>query len=183
MGTDPVPALKRMISESRSGPRDVLRRIEIQLKAYPNESITPEALNKTIDSYAEACFAQMVAAYDRQYPGLCRASLVLFEGRDFVTRSAIPTRLEQMIAVNSEVTAFKDQMWAQDPDNFANLLVQFGLVAVQVGSAEILPFHAAYLDEATKSEARLICIPGLRSRLRLPSPSPRAAKKRTPRKR
>jgi hypothetical protein len=165
--TDPRLPLEKIIGESRSGPRDALRRLEVHLKAFPNEPATTESLCKSADRYASACFDQMYAAYDKQYPGLSRAALILFEGQnEAIPRSNLRTRLDQMIASRTEILPFKDQTWARDSVHFSELLVQFGLAAVQTPTSIVLPFHENYIDEASRADAVFVCIPGLRAQLR-----------------
>ena len=174
----PEPALDVIVADSRSGPRDALRRLELHFDAYPGDPVTPDALEKTIGAYSDACFQQMFAAYEAQYPGLVRASLVLFEGRDLeIAKSALRNRLDQMIATSKEVLAFKDQEWARDAAQFSDLLVQFGLVAVKSGQSPLLPFHANYVDEATKPEAVFTYLPALRGRIQFAPPAAAAPAK------
>ena len=175
--TDPEAALTAIIRDSRTGPRDALRRIELHFDNYPHEPLTPKALEKTIDAYGEACFDQMFGAYERQYPGLSRASLIVFEGRETsIPKVAIRNRLDQMIASSTEVLAFKDEPWARDAARFSDLLVQFGLVALKSGSDVTLPFHANYLDEAAKPDAVFTFVPGLRARMMGPRPGSASTK-------
>jgi hypothetical protein len=168
----PEPALQQLLRDSRSGPRDVLRRLSIQMDAYPDLPVTPESLELTIDRYSNACFDQIYGAYERQYPGLARVALILFEGRlPEVARSSIGERLDQMIGSSPEVLAAKDQPWARDASLLTDLLVQFGLVAVKGSSTSVLPYHFAYVDEAEKPDANYVVIPGLRARLRKSPPN------------
>ncbi|CCV11761.1 hypothetical protein [Mesorhizobium sp. STM 4661] len=177
-GAAPEPALKQLLQDSRSGPRDVLRRLSIQLDAYPNLSVTPENLELTIERYSGACFDQIFGAYERQYPGLARISLILFEGKaPDIRRAAIAERLDQMIAGSPEVLAAKDQPWARDATLLTDLLVQFGLVAVNRGGDRVLPYHTTYVDEAEKPDAIYSVLPGLRGRLRRTS-MPASTKKK-----
>jgi hypothetical protein len=170
---DPEVTLTKIVNDSRSGPRDALRRLSLHLDAFPNEPVTPESLEKTIDIYSEACFEQMHGAYERQFPGLSRASIILFEGRELsIPKSNIRDRLDQMIASKNEILAFKNETWARDAAHFSDLIVEFGLVAIQTSHGKILPFHANFLDEAAKSDAVFTFIPGLRGKLRKPSAGP-----------
>ena len=147
-----------------------LRRLELHFDAYPDEPVTPEALDKTIDSYSEACFDQMYGAYERQYRGLSRAAIVLFEGPSAsVAKVNIRNRLDSMIGSSKDILAFKDESWARDATLFADLLVQFGLVAVQTTNGIVLPYHTHYLEEAAKSDAVFTLIPGLRGRANIPA--------------
>ncbi|AYG61942.1 hypothetical protein CCGE525_24085 (plasmid) [Rhizobium jaguaris] len=163
--TDPEPALDAIVKDCRSGPRDALRRLELHFDAHLDEPVTPETLEKTIDSYSEACFEQMYGAYERQYRGLSRAAIVLFEGPSAsVPKVNVRNRLDSMIGSSKEILAFKDESWARDATLFADLLVQFGLVAIQTANSIVLPYHAHYPEEAAKSDAVFTLIPGLRGR-------------------
>lgn len=163
---DPEPALDLIVRDSRSGPRDALRRLELHFDSYPGTPVTPKNLELTIGAYSDACFDQMFAAYERQYPGLARSSLILFEGRETNnSKNGLRIRLDQMVASSTEFFAFKDQPWARDAAQFADLLVQFGLVAINARDGVILPFHASYIEEAAKSDATLTFLPGLRGRI------------------
>lgn len=162
-GKDPLSVVDMLVADSRSGPRDILRRLEIQLKAYPDREVSLSSLSETKTRYASACYDQMYAAYDNQYPGVAQAALSIFSDEVEVRRSQLRLKLEQMIAINREIFTFKDQEWARDYRLFSDLLVEFGLVAIKTQSQTVLPFHALYLDEAMKSDALFVCIPGLRS--------------------
>jgi hypothetical protein len=170
---DPEAALETIVNDSRSGPRDALRRLSLHLDAYPDDPVTPESLENTIDGYSEACFDQMYGAYERQYPGLSRASIILFEGKETrIPKTRIRDRIDQMIASNNEILAFKNETWARDAAHFSDLIVQFGLVAIETSRGKILPFHANFIDEAAKPDAVFTFIPGLRGKMRKPSAAP-----------
>lgn len=58
-----------------------------------------------------------------------------------------------LVASSAEVLAAKDQPWARDATLLTDLLVQFGLVAVNKDGKRVLPYHATYVDEAEKPDA------------------------------
>ncbi len=165
--SEPEAALEAIIRDSRTGPRDVLRRLELHFDTFPDEPVTEAALERTIGAYSDACLDQIVAAYDRQYPGLSRAALILFEGKSqTISKLEMDARLDQMIASNTEILAFKDQPWARDAVHLTDLLLQFGLVAIKREKLLHLPFHETYLEEGSQQEAVLTFLPALRGRVR-----------------
>jgi hypothetical protein len=97
---EPDLTLIKLTKDSRSGPRDVLRRLGFQLDAYPLEAVTPETLEKTIGLYSESCFDQMYGPYERPYPGLSRASIILFEGSKLsIPKRTLRNRLAQIVPI------------------------------------------------------------------------------------
>jgi hypothetical protein len=160
---DPGEALDKLVEDSRSGPRDLLQRLGFQLTDYPGELVTLQSRKKTIEKYSKACFEQIRGSYETQYPGLAHASIILFEGRSAeLARSELQTRFDQMLASNSYIYKYRDEKWALDCSQFAELLVEFGLAALKVDSKILLPFDKDYIDEAEKSDAVFLPIPGLR---------------------
>jgi hypothetical protein len=104
---------------------------------------------------------------------LSRASIILFEGKETrIPKTRIRDRIDQMIASNNEILAFKNETWARDAAHFSDLIVQFGLVAIETSRGKILPFHANFIDEAAKPDAVFTFIPGLRGKMRKPSAAP-----------
>lgn len=165
--TDPERALDLIVADSRTGPRDALRRLELHFDAYPNDPVTPQNLERSIGTYSDACFDQMVAAYDRQYPGLSRVALMIFEGKQTrISKVDIDARLDQMIASSKEILTYKDQQWARDAAHLADLLLQFGLVAVEVDREIHLPYHSTYAEAGAQQGAVFVSLPALRGRLR-----------------
>ncbi len=173
---DPKPALATIVKDSRSGPRDALQRLVLHFENYPDQPVTPASLEESIGGYGEACFAQIQGPYEKQYPGLTDLSILLFEGRhEDIPASKLGHRLDQLIA-SSKILAYKNEPWANNAPKLADLLVQFGLVAVRTPKGVVLPFHASYLDEATKADAVFTMVPGLRGRLKKPLTIPPADK-------
>ena len=72
--------LDRLVSDSRTGPRDVLNRIIVHQDLIRTGKIVADELSKSADEFAKVSYEQMVGPYDSEYPGLARASIILFEG-------------------------------------------------------------------------------------------------------
>lgn len=164
----PEELLDLVVNDSRTGPRDVLNRLVAVISLRPDkEVIDPADLEETSEQFAEACYEQMLGAYDRQYQGLSRASLILFEGKaKSLDKAGVQVRFDQMIASDVEFIGFKDEEWARSSSKFLDLLVQFGLVAIRVGESTILPYESSYYDCAKTTDAVFTFLPGLRAKVK-----------------
>jgi len=61
---------------------------------------------KSADEFAKVSYEQMVGPYDSEYPGLARASIILFEGGAVeFDRDALRRRFDNMIGSNAEIVA------------------------------------------------------------------------------
>ena len=60
----PEPVLDQLVKDSRTGPRDILLRLLNQYSEFPDLPITVGSLEKTIGKYGDACFEQMIGAYE-----------------------------------------------------------------------------------------------------------------------
>lgn len=178
----PEVVLDRIVSDSRTGPRDVLNRLLTYVSLHPNRVVDLEGLEDSSEQFADACYEQMIGAYERQYRGLCRASLILFEGDEKVMdKTKVELRFDQMIASNIEFIGFKDEEWARSSDKFLGLLIQFGLVAIRVGEDTVLPYESNYYDAAKRSDALYTFLPGLRAKVKGRAADSPKAKAATPR--
>jgi hypothetical protein len=153
-----------LIADSRSGPRDILQRLYIQMMAFPGEKTSPTAMERTITKYSEACFEQMYGPYEEHYKGLAGAAVRLFDNSVVsIPKREMHKRFDELIATNSYVLQYKNEQWAKDSKHFSDLLTEFGMVGIQSeGGQKILPFYKDYLDEAAKQSAVFIPLPGLR---------------------
>lgn len=164
--TDAV--LDRIVNDSRTGPRDVLNRIIIHQDLIPTGKIVAEELSKSADEFAKVSYEQMVGPYDSEYPGLARASIILFEGGliEF-DRDALRRRFDNMIGSNKEIVAWADQEWARNSDKFSELLVEFGLVAIKSGDRTVLPYESDFIGMSKQSDAIFTYIPGMAPKIKL----------------
>jgi hypothetical protein len=171
-GAEPEPVLKVLTSDSRTGPRDMLLRLSTYFNMFPDASVTAESLETTIGQYGAECFSQMYAAYEDQYPGLCSAMETFFSGKNReIPKTGIKVRLGQMLAGGKEFLKHSNQPWANDATEFAELMVNFGLVAIKTKAELVLPYRAIYLRESASPDAIFAPLPGLRARISNLSPS------------
>lgn len=163
---DPEPALNVIVRDSRSGPRDALRRLDIQFMRHPDMPVTPASLELTVGTYSGVCYEQMSAPYQGAYPGLARVSLALFEGASVeIERRQLSDRLIELVATSSDLPGIASEPWMRDAGQLYDLLVRFGLVAIVAQGSLMLPFHGNYMDAASDPGARLTYLPGLRGRM------------------
>jgi hypothetical protein len=159
--------LDRIVNDSRTGPRDVLNRIIVHQDLIPSGKIVADELSKSADEFAKVSYEQMVGPYDSEYPGLARASIILFEGGVIeFDRDALRRRFDNMIGSNAEIVAWADQEWARNSDKFSELLVEFGLVAIKSGGRTVLPYESDFIGMSKQSDAIFTYIPGMAPKIK-----------------
>ena len=160
--------LDHIVSDSRTGPRDVLNRIIVHQDLVPTGKIVADELSKSADEFAKVSYEQMVGPYDSEYPELARASIILFEGGVIeFDRDALRRRFDNMIGSNKEIVAWADQEWARNSDKFSELLVEFGLVAIKSGDRTVLPYELDFIGMSRRSDAIFTYIPGMAPKIKL----------------
>lgn len=173
---DAETVLDRIIDDSRTGPRDVLNRIIVHNNVTASDLIVADDLPVSAEEFARVSYEQMSGPYNAEYPGLARASIILFEGD--VTefgRETLRRRFDNMIGSNKEIIAWADQEWARNSEKFSELLVEFGLVAIKSTDRIVLPYEADFSGLSKQPSVIFTYIPGMAPKIQLQAASPAQA--------
>lgn len=161
--------LDEILLGSRTGPRDVLNRILVHDMIDPSGKMTGSSLAASAETFAQVSFEQMTGPYSSEYPGLARASIILFESGDSeFDREALRRRFDTMIASDREIIACADQEWARNSQRFADLLIQFGLVAIRQGRRVVVPYEADFQTLSKLPDVVFTYVPGMEPLIRPP---------------
>jgi hypothetical protein len=179
---DAETVLDRIINDSRTGPRDVLNRIIVHNSVMASEEIVADDLSISADEFAKVSYEQMSGPYNTEYPGLARASIILFEGgvTEF-DREALRRQFDNMIGSNQEIIAWADQEWARNSEKFSELLVEFGLVAIKSTNRIVLPYEGDFSSLSKQPSVIFTYIPGMAPKIQFSPTAP--AQTTSPRRR
>jgi hypothetical protein len=143
--SDPIEiTLPAAINEIRNGPRDLLRFLEVTLKAKSDAMISIDSLRASRGAFREEARRQMESAYTHVYSGIeAFAEAILHEGVE-IGVSEFLQKFHELRLSSQPTSVDYGEHWLQRGDRALRALIDAGVVDIRVRGDWVRPYEESY---------------------------------------